>query len=258
MKINIALSQSNIQFGDPEHNFAFLSEQAAQASVRQADLLLFPELALHGYHRASITDAVDWHLPHLLTRLQDLARTNHVALAGSCVEEADGHRFNTMVFIDSAGNLLGKYRKTHLFKKLNEDKFFLPGNDLTVVDTDWGRLGLAICYDLRFPEIFRAMMRKGAQGYLICAEWPSARINHWKTLLQARAIENQAWIAACNCTGISGKVEFGGASSTVTPWGEISTADNKEGLIFSTIHTEQVDEIRAENPFLDDYRGDLN
>lgn len=257
MKISIAMWQSNIRFGEPAENLSQLSIQAQIASQSQADLLLLPELCLHGYHKSTIINSTEYHLPAILPHLSEIARKNHMAMAGTFVEDEGDHRFNTLLLLDSSGNLLAKYRKTHLFKKLNEDKFFIPGNSLTIVDTDWGRIGLAVCYDLRFPEIFRSMMRQGAEGFLVCSEWPTARINHWKTLLQSRAIENQAWVAACNCTGISGQVEFGGASSVITPWGDITTAGDQEELLFASIHTDQVQLIRSENPFLEDYREDL-
>ncbi|RPI21282.1 MAG: carbon-nitrogen family hydrolase, partial [Chloroflexota bacterium] len=173
-------------------------------------------------------------------------------ICGSFVEEQDGTRFNTMIYLDQQGRLLTKYRKTHLFKPLHEHRFFHPGDSVTTVDTVFGKLGLAICYDLRFPELFRAMLAKGVKGFLICAEWPVERIEHWQTILKARAIENLSWIAACNCTGKSGKVAFGGSSLFVSPWGD--SLMQLEGESCQTIEFDPAvtDQVRLANPFLDD------
>jgi omega-amidase len=256
-ELKIAIWQEHILFGDGRANLDGLQGMARQASQHGANLLLIPELALHGYHRASITGAKELHLPYHQTELGAIAQQEKIAIAGSFVEEQDGRAYNTMTYIHSDGSCAGSYRKTHLFKKLNEHTFFQPGDHLTVVDTPFGRIGLAICYDLRFPEIFRAMTRAGATGFLISAEWPAERIHHWKALLQARAIENQAWVAACNCTGLTGKVEFGGNSMIALPGGDVFCAGADPQLWRQTIPLEQVVEIRKANPFLDDYRDGL-
>ncbi len=257
MQLQIALYQSKIILGQIEQNLEKIKAQIQSAANKGCDLILLPELCLHGYDRKSIQEAGTYHLPHILPLLNDLAVTNQIALAGTFVEEENGNFYNTLVFMDAQGQILQTYRKTHLFKKLNEDRFFLAGRSTCVMDTKWGKVGMAICYDLRFPEMFRAMMRQGVEGFIICAEWPVARINHWKTLLQARAIENQAWVAACNSTGATGKVEFGGSSSVITPWGDSTTAGSDEELMIASIDLEHVHKVRAENPFLEDYREDI-
>jgi omega-amidase len=257
MTLRIAMMQSNILFGKPEENLSIIEDQAAQAASDHAELMLLPELCLHGYHKQSITPSSDFHLPTVLTRLEHLSKSLKLAIAGSFVEYDGSEAYNSMIFINTSGHLIGKYRKTHLFKKLNEDKFFIQGNSLTVIETEWGRMGMAICYDLRFPEIFRKMMASGAKGFLICSEWPIERILHWKTMLQARAIENLAWIAACNCAGQTGKVTFGGQSALVDPWGDIITAGENPALFTVDIDPTASDRVRYENPFLDDYRVDI-
>ncbi len=257
MQITLALWQSNIISGDPARNLQAIENQAKEASGNGANILVLPELCLHGYHKESIQSKPEYHLAGILPRLQSIASGCNLMIAGSFVDTLDTGRANTMVVVDADGNLAGKYQKTHLFKMLNEDKYFMRGNSLTVVDTPFGKIGLAICYDLRFPEIFRAMVRRGAEGFILCAEWPEARINHWKTMLQARAIENQAWIAACNCCGTTGKVAFGGASAVISPWGEMVCADGSETLFYGQVDSGLIGRIRSENPFLEDYREDI-
>jgi omega-amidase len=257
MLLKIALFQSKILLGQPEANLQKVITHAQTAASAGCDLLILPELCLHGYDRKSIQDQSEFHLPLVFPTLAEIAIKNRILISGTFVEIENATLFNTQVMIDSKGQLLKSYRKTHLFKKLNEDRFFSSGNQVQVVDTTWGKVGLAICYDLRFPEMFRAMMRQGVEGYIICAEWPLARINHWKTLLQARAIENQAWVAACNSTGLTGKVEFGGSSAVITPWGDTTTAGSEEELMIASIDLDHVQQVRSENPFLLDYRDDI-
>lgn len=256
-ELKIAIWQQHILFGDGAANLSQLLVQAQVAAAAGADVLLAPELTLHGYHRASIESVGNLPLPEIQATLAEAANRNRIAIAGSFVEEDAGTTHNTIFYVHADGTTAGSYRKTHLFKKLNEHKFFTAGDSLTVVDTPFGRIGLAICYDLRFPEIFRAMMRAGASGYLLCAEWPAERIHHWQALIQARAIENQAWVAACNCTGLTGKVEFGGHSMIALPGGESICAGAEEQLWIQTIPLGVVEDIRASHPFLEDYREGL-
>lgn len=124
-----------------------------------------------------------------------------------------------------------------------------------VVDSSWGKIGLAICYDLRFPEIFRSCAVKGAQLILLVAEWPSHRIEHWKTLLQARAIENQCYIAAVNKVGTSQGAALGGNSAVVNPMGEFLTlgGENQE-LLQADLDLDEVSKIREWMPVFDDRR----
>ena len=252
MKLTIA--QYQIQYGQPSQNLAIIQTLAGKAHADQSNLLMLPELCLHGYHSDSIRLDTKSHLPEVLPVLSDICKENLLDLCGSFVEEEDGNRYNTMIYLDQQGHLLAKYRKTHLFRPLNEHRYFHPGDLVKVVDTAYGKLGLAICYDLRFPELFRAMLAQGVKGFLICAEWPVERIEHWQSILRARAIENLAWIGACNCTGITGKAIFGGSSLFFTPWGD--TLAQLEGEECQTIEFDPgiTDRIRQENPFLDDWR----
>ncbi len=252
MKLTIA--QYQIQHGQPSENLAIIHTLAGKAHADQSNLLMLPELCLHGYHSNSIKLDSQSHLPAILPVLGDICRKYSLDICGSFVEEEEDTRYNTMIYLDQQGRLLAKYRKTHLFKPLNEHRFFHPGDAVTVVDTAFGKLGLALCYDLRFPELFRAMLAQGAKGFLICAEWPVERIEHWKAILKARAIENLAWIAACNCTGTTGKATFGGSSFFVTPWGDTLAqldGETSQTIEFDPAITEQ---IRLANPFLDDRR----
>jgi len=250
--MKLTLAQYPIEVGQPEINLAKVESIIRQASHEGSDLVLLPELCLHGYHSECIKSNSTYHLPGLVPALAELARISRLAISGTFVEEDKDQRFNTMVYIDSRGQLLGKYRKTHLFKPLNEHRYFHSGDQFTTLQTEFGKLGLAICYDLRFPELFRAMVADGVEGFLVSAEWPIERISHWQAMLRSRAIENLSWVAACNCIGGTSKTTFGGSSQFFTPWGE--SLVQLEGETSQTIEFDPglSRKIRAENPFLED------
>jgi predicted amidohydrolase len=155
-----------------------------------------------------------------------------MVLVGSLPEKADGRIYNTAYVIDR-GEQVASYRKLHLFSSLGEDRFLSAGDRSLVVPTSAGRLGVAICYDLRFPELFRKLALEGAEILCIPAEWPTPRREHWRTLLRARAIENQMFVAAANCCGLQGKVDFAGTSMLISAWGEVLAEGRKEETVLT-------------------------
>lgn len=141
---------------------------------------------------------------------------------GSFVERDGDHYYNTALLIDPNGKCVGKYRKTHLFSfKSREPELLTGGFNTCIVDTEYGRVGLATCYDLRFPEQFRIMMNLGVEYFLICSAWGAARTGHWRLFNQARAVENQCFLVSCDGVGTHGGVTLAGHSMIIDPWGEI-------------------------------------
>ena len=131
-------------------------------------------------------------------------------------------RYNTSVLISPDGQIAATYRKVHLFGwEDGEPSVMSAGTELSVVETPLGTTGLATCYDLRFPELFRALVDRGATAILLTSGWPDRRIGHWTVLAQARAIENQVWFFACNTAGTHAGVQMGGRSIVVDPRGEV-------------------------------------
>lgn len=255
MKISIALAQLDLKRGDLEKNFLKSQEAVQQAADQGAEIVLLPELWASGFdleqtqiYASSLDEG--W-----FARMRALAVENGIALGGSMIEESQGEYFNTFVLYNKEGNLLGEYRKIHLFQKLQEDIYFAGGNQVVVVDSPWGTLGLAICYDLRFPEIFRSCAVQGAELILLVAEWPRRRIEHWKILLQARAIENQCYIAAVNKVGTSQGAELGGNSAVVNPMGEfLALGGENEVLLQADFDLDEVSKIREWMPVFEDRR----
>jgi predicted amidohydrolase len=154
--------------------------------------------------------------------------------------------------------MLGIYRKLHLFRLMNEDQWLQPGSAPLALDLPWGNTGIAICYDLRFPELFRRYAVDGAKLIVLSAEWPLERIEHWRALLRARAIENQCYIVACNSAGETGETVFGGHSMIVDPWGKVVIEGGEAPMLLTAeIELDLVDEVRKRIPVFDDRRTDI-
>ena len=193
-------------------------------SIRGVDLIVLPELWHVGAF--DLGQAREFAEPMdgpLVTRMRAAAVTAGTTLhMGSFSDLVGDRRHNTAVLIDEAGDILATYRKIHLFGWAEgEPSVMTAGESCVVLPTALGATGLATCYDLRFPEMFRRLVDSGAESFLIDSGWPSPRINHWTVLAQARAIENQAWVVACNSAGTHAGVEMGGSSIVVDPRGTV-------------------------------------
>jgi rfaE bifunctional protein nucleotidyltransferase chain/domain len=188
----------------------------------------------------------------LLAALRDEAGRYDIVLAGSLPErvEEDGNIYfhNTLYYVNANG-LLGRYRKQHLFAPMAEGKYFRPGRNPKPVCLPFGFAAGLVCYDLRFPELVRAQIGAGVNLLIVSAQWPAARKEHWRTLLQARAIENQTFVAACNRCGITGDVLFAGHSMIIAPDGRIME-EAGESAVFA--------KVKLENKSRDDQRAQFN
>ena len=179
--------------------------------------------------------------------------------AGSDVEIAtDGKRYNTSILANPDGDVVATYRKLHLWGGAEGEAGVLSAGDSPLIlDTPLGRTGITTCYELRFPELYRALVDKGAQTYLVVAGWPQARIEHWRTLLRARAIENQAWVVGVNCVGTHDGVTMGGYSTVVSPRGDVvaeGSADGEE-IVYADIDLDAVTKWRSKFNWLGDRRS---
>lgn len=256
--LTLSLGQMTVSAGDPEANWARARACIVEAARRGSQLVLLPELWSTGYDlehwRAYAAPLGEGHFAEVAA----LAREHRIAIGGSLLEAHGDRATNCFALYGPDGLLCAAYRKIHLFKLMAEDQWLAPGADVVIAETPWGATGLAICYDLRFPELFRRQAVGGARLLLLPAEWPSRRIAHWQTLLRARAIENQCFIAACNCVGGSEKDTFGGRSAVIDAWGEpVIEAGATEALLTTTIDLDGVDRVRAHIPVFADRRPEL-
>ena len=243
--LTIALAQMNIHTAQPELNLSRARDFAAQAQEANADLLLLPELWLHGY---DLERAEEWAAPlgeGGFAHMAALAREFDLHVTGSVLEQHTDGISNTSALYTPNGALLGTYRKIHRFRLMQEHEYLFPGDHATLCSTPWGPTGMAICYDLRFPELFRAMALAGAVLFVVPAQWPVKRIEAWLLLARARAVENELFVAACNRVGTDGQVEFSGRSCIVDPWGNLLVGgDGQEQLLVAQADLEEVRKVR--------------
>lgn len=258
-QLRVALGQMDVAWGNPRENLARVEDWTASAAQQGADVILFPELWSTGYDLAHAADYATGLDQGVFAAVASLARTHRIAIVGSCLADlGSGKIGNTAVYLDASGRMCGAYSKTHLFRLMGEEQYLAPGDRLTLVDNGWGLAGLAICYDLRFPELFRTYALAGATVVLLHAQWPHPRCEHWQTLLRARAIENQMFIIACNRVGRDPGNQFCGRSCVIDPAGvTLVEGDEQPRLLFADLDLSLVPQTRARIPVFDDRRPDL-
>lgn len=258
MKLNISLGQMDVALGQPKKNLATVRQMTAEAARRGSEVVLFPELWATGYDLGQ----VDQHATELdegiFAEVAGLAEEHSIHIVGTLMAvKGDGHS-NTAVIFNPRGELAGEYSKVHLFELMDEPQHFVPGQRAPVFDLPWGLSALAICYDLRFPELFGKYAVMGATIVFLPAEWPYPRLMHWQALLRARAIENQFFVVACNRVGQSGDWTFFGHSSVYGPSGDlIVEGGDEEALLTTIIDLDAVDETRQLFNALEDRREEV-
>ena len=259
MTVRIALVQLDCSTDEPVADRVTRTLALVDAAARDADMVVLPELWHVG---AFDVDAARQHAQPidgpLVSALSGLAAERGVWLhGGSFAEKADdGSHYNTSVLFGPDGDLAAAYRKVHLFGFDGGETVLMSGGDeLFVVETPLGPTGLATCYDLRFPELYRALVDGGATAFLMCSGWPTPRIGHWDVLTRARAIENQAWLIACNEVGRQPGVVLGGHSTVVNPMGDVvALAGEEPEVLYVDIDPGEAQRWRAQFPVLDDIR----
>jgi omega-amidase len=218
-RVAAACIQFNITMGDVEKNLQHVLAAVRRVRQQEVRLAVLPEMWSTGYEYRRLSELAE-ETPRVLAALQEVSAELDMVLVGSLAEK-EGERLYNTAFVVDRGEVVGSYRKLHLFSAMGEDRFLTAGERTLVVPTSAGRLGLAVCYDLRFPELFRKLALEGAEILCLPAEWPKPRQEHWRTLLRARAIENQLFVAAANCCGVQGKLDFFGMSLLISARGEV-------------------------------------
>ena len=252
-----AAVQFNVSVGYVDANLDKVRAALQRVAGRDVKLAVLPEMWSSGYDYRNL-EALAGETPRVVEELRELCRDLGLVTVGSLPELDNGNIYNTAYLIDR-GELVGSYRKLHLFSTLGEDRFLTPGQDVLVADTSVGRLGVAICYDLRFPELFRKLALAGAEIICLPAEWPKPRQEHWKTLLRARAIENQLFVIAANCCGMQGKIDFCGLSRLISPLGQIlgQADESHDAELIATLDFAEMDQYRKQIDILHDRRDDI-
>lgn len=254
----ISIAQTHIQFGDTANNVSNAKAMIQNAAQNGSSLIIFPELWTSGYDYAHINE-IALQNEIIISDLTNLSKNLNISIGGSYILKHQNGISNTFMLIDPTKGSPANYNKIHLFKQLKEDQYFNAGNSPLIHNTTIGMIGFSVCYDLRFPELYRYYTRHGVQINIICAEWPESRQLHWNTLLAARAIENQCFMVAVNCVGSTGNIVFAGQSQAVNPWGEILTkaSATTTELIHQEIDLEELLQVRSQYPFQKDAKPSL-
>jgi len=265
----VVCAQIEIESGDVSGNVERAVEAIETAAAGGADLVVLPEIFNVGYFAfdsyAREAEPLDG---PTLTRVREAASTHGVGvLAGSIVEDlaasdggpADAGLANTSVLFDRDGDRLAVYRKHHLFGYDSaEAELLTPGKSPSVAEFDGFTVGMSTCYDLRFPELYRRLAEQGATLVCVPSAWPYPRVEHWKLLPRARAVENQLYVATANGAGRFEDAELLGRSAVYDPWGTtLSASDDDPTLVAADIDPTRVEEVREEFPAWRDRRGDI-
>jgi len=264
VKLIVSMAQMAVVNSNPEENLRKGESFISEARQRGSDLICFPEMWTTGFNWANNERTAREH-QKVIERVAGLAQKYAIWINGSMLTlNEDGKVSNTSILFNPRGEKAGVYSKTHLFSLIHEDQHMAPGRSLCTVETPWGRVGLAICYDLRFPELFRTYALKGVKIILSPAAFPYPKIHHWKILVRARAIENQLFMIAANQVGgedfgPDGKATYFGDSVIIDPWGEtaIEAGETEERLLTAEIEVDQADQVRSRMKVFQDRRPDL-
>lgn len=218
--MKVALISLNQKWEDKVCNLQRCAELIARAAEFGADMVIFPEMTLTGFTMNTQLSAEDADESPSVAAFSTLAKNHHVWLVVGVVISDAGKAANTLVAFSSEGEELARYVKIHPFSFAGENNHFQPGSQLTKMQMPEFKLGFSICYDLRFPELYSALA-KDCDVLVNIANWPKRRVIHWKALLQARAIENQAFVIGVNRIGVDGKgLEYERSSVVIDANGE--------------------------------------
>jgi omega-amidase len=242
---------------DPEGTLQKIDPLIKDAASSGASLIAFPEQFATGWDPRSILHIQDPSGP-VVSALAGYAREYSIAIVGSFRQAATPLPKNTAVVIGRDGEISTLYAKMHPFTFAGEETHYSAGDDVAVFNLNGVRLGLAICYDLRFPELFRLYARRGVHGVIVPAAWPESRLQHWELFIMARAAENQMYVIGINTTGKNPVDTYAGCSMTADPDGSvIARADEREMLLYSDIEPALVEGTRKHFPAQNDRRTDL-
>jgi len=231
---------------------------AGDAAVAGASLICFPEQFVTGWSPEVPQDSGEPLDGPLTAAFGRIAKNNGIAVVGSIIEAVPGRRpRNTVVVLGADGGLLAAYAKVHLFSPDGEDRNYTAGDRIVTFTVDGTTFGIAVCYDLRFPELFRIYALAGAECVLVPAAWPCSRLPHWEILLPARALENRYYVAGVNTAGGAGGVYCGGSLAADPDGTVVARGGNSTELLFINVDPTAVHEAKSGLPSLSDRRSDL-
>ncbi|MCI3920349.1 carbon-nitrogen family hydrolase [Paenibacillus sp. TRM 82003] len=259
--MRVAVIQMDVTIGEPEMNRERVRARLQEAVSAEAkpDVIVLPEMWNTGYSLENVHDIADDNGEPTTSFVSAFAREHGVhVIAGSVANKTAGGVRNTIFAYDRSGGKSGEYSKLHLFRLMDEEKYLVQGDEPGLLSVDGADAGMMICYDIRFPELARRLALGGAKALFVPAQWPKPRLHHWRTLLQARAIENQMFVIACNRVGTSRGTEFFGHSMIISPWGEvIAEGGEEETILTAELDLAETDRVRGTIPVFQDRRPEL-
>lgn len=256
MKVTVV--QMDMKLADPAYNFDHAEELVRKAAEEKPDVILLPETWNTGFFpKENLASYCDHDGAEIKRRIGALAKEYGINIvAGSVANQKYDGIYNTAFVFDRQGNCIAQYDKTHLFTPSGEHEYFKLGDHLCTFELDGRKCGLIICYDVRFLELIRTLSLSGIEVLFLPAQWPAIRRYHWDTLVTARAIENQMFVAACNSCAADTKC--GGSSRILDPWGQvIAEADDKETIFSGELDFSVIEQIRSSINVYRDRRPEL-
>lgn len=262
--MKFSLAQYEVARGDVAANLSRIGDLARSAAASGANLLCLPEMCTTGFDWRRNRELLE-SSAETLEAVAAVAKSCGVAICGSFLEKTEsGRAANCFQYFNASGYVVARYRKLHLFTLFHEERHVEAGTDCVTFDTTHGCFGASICYDLRFPELFRRLTEQGALLHFLPAAFPHPRLAHWQTMLRARAMENQCFVVATNQCGVEGhgsdvgETCYFGHSVVIDPWGEVvAEAGESETLLEVEIDLAQVESVRKRLSAWDDRRTDL-
>jgi omega-amidase len=255
--VRVCSAQITSIWDNPERTLEKAALFVRHAAASGATLVAFPEQFATGWDPRSVAHAEDSD-GTILTALKEMAKEHRIAIFGSFRERNAPRPRNTAIVVGSDGRILARYAKIHLFSPGGEQEAFSPGSGLGTFQLGPLKCGIAICYDLRFSELFRLYAKEGVQAIFVPAAWPAIRMKHWELFITARACENQLYVTGINTTGKTPVDTYAGGSMTADPHGTvISRANETEQLLFCDLDPAVVATARDAFPVAKDCRDDL-
>lgn len=257
-KLIVCGIQMDIKPGDIPFNLKTAVTLTEKSLKGSPNLIIFPEMFATGFAYPYITKIAKDFFDELVSFLTNLSyKTNAYVVGGSIPELFESKLYNTSLVISPDRRTIGYCRKIHPFSLTDETKYFSGGDKIAVIKTPLAKLGIIICYDIRFPEIARKLTLEGAEVLIVPAQFPNPRQHHWETLIKSRAIENQVFAIGVNRVG--GKnPDYFGRSMAVDPYGEVlEELDNKEGILTCSIDLDRIEQVRKAMPVLLERRPEI-
>lgn len=242
----VSIAQINCSLNNRLENAKKMASFIEKSKKKNADVIVFPEMSDLGYDLENLADSATKNSQEqFLKILKNAAQKNKINVVAGIVESKNEEFHNLAIVIDSKGELKHRYQKIHLYTPAGEG-IFTPGDKMVKFRINDFTAGLLICYDIRFPEMCRSLALEGVNLLIIPTAWPFPRLDHWKLLTRARAIENQCFVVAANRVGKDDSTFFCGNSRIIDPHGTIlsSCSEDQEELIFARLDIKKLSFVR--------------